>query len=324
MNSLLLVILMKQHRYCVVDLSSVIDQYLIITSANTPLTGPIIFFIVLLMQNTTLIIAGMHRSGTSLITNWLNKCGLQCGETMVGPCPSNLDGHFEDIEFLKLHEEILADNHLPATGLTEQHPNDISIYHKEKLKTIIKVKNKLYKQWGWKDPRTVLFLDTYKELLPNARYLIIIRDYKSVVSSLLQRDFKDIDKRYMARSYFKRMIWKHIRRKRRLEAFYNERAEYYLKVWIAYNEELLKSVKTLSQDSYVVLNYSFLTGNDDRVCSYLKEHWHMSLKYFKFNEVYKEKLINEPIDTDSFIENKPLLYKAAQLENNLMNYLTMV
>ena len=266
----------------------------------------------------------MHRSGTSLITNWLNKCGLQCGETMVGPGPANQEGHFEDIEFLKLHEEILTDNNLPPTGLTEDHHIDISIYHREKLKTIIKVKNKLYKQWGWKDPRTCLFLDTYKELLPNARYLIIIRDYKSVVSSLLQRDFKDIDKKYMKRSYFKRIIWKHIRRKRRLEAFYNERAEYYLKVWIAYNEELLKSVKTLSQDSYVVLNYSFLNGNDARVCSYLNEHWHMSLNYFKFNEVYKEKLINEPIDTDSFIVNKPLLYKAAELENNLMNYLTIV
>jgi len=266
----------------------------------------------------------MHRSGTSLITSWLNKCGLQLGETMVGPCPSNTEGHFEDIEFLKLHEEMLGDNNLPLTGLTEDLPNDISIYHKEKLRTIIKVKNKRYREWGWKDPRTCLFLDTYKELLPDARYLIVIRDYKSVVSSLLQRDFKDVDKKYMERGQFQRFIWKNFRRKRRLEAFYNSKAEYYLKVWIAYNEELLKSVKALSSDSYLVLNYALLNENDARVCSYLKEHWHLSLKYFKFTEVYKEKLINEPIDTDSFIVNKPLLFKAAELENNLMNYLTVV
>jgi len=266
----------------------------------------------------------MHRSGTSLITNWLNKCGLQLGESMVGPGTGNSDGHFEDIEFLKLHEEMLTDNNLPATGLTSGHPNDISVYHKEKIKSIIKVKNKRYQQWGWKDPRTCLFLDTYKELLPNARYLIIIRDYRSVVSSLLQRDFKDIDTKYMARNYFQQLVWKTVRRKRKLKNLYNTKAEYYLKVWIAYNEELLKSVKTLSHDSYVVLNYSLLNENDARVCSYLKEHWHLSLKYFKFNEIYKAGMINEPIDTDSFIVNKPLIFKANQLQNNLMDYLTVV
>jgi hypothetical protein len=275
------------------------------------------------MQNTTLIIAGMHRSGTSLITSWLNKCGLQLGETMVGPGPANIEGHYEDIEFLKLHEEILNDNHLPPSGLTEQHDIGLSVYHKEKLKTIIRVKNKLYKQWGWKDPRTCLFLDTYKELLPNARYVIVFRDYRSVVSSLLQRDFIDIDAKYMARGYWDRLVWIKFRRKRRLKEFYNSKAEYYLKVWIAYNEEILKNVKKLSQDSYVVINYALLNDNDANVCSYLKEHWNLSLNYFSFNEVYRERLINEPIDTDSFICNKSLLNKAAHIEHNLQDYMIL-
>jgi len=277
-----------------------------------------------LMQNTTLIIAGMHRSGTSLITNWLNKCGLQLGETLMGAAPSNQEGHFEDLEFLKVHEEILEDNHLPSSGLTDEHHIPVSIYHKEKLKSVIKVKNKLYKQWGWKDPRTCLFLDTYKELLPNARYLIIIRDYKSVVSSLLQRDFKDIDRKYMARGFFSRLIWKNFRRGRRLQSFYNSKTEYYLKVWIAYNEEILKSIETLPQDSYVVLNYALLNDNDARLCSFLKESWHLPLKYFKFNEVFKEKLINTPIDTDLFICNKSLINRASEIEQQLRNYMTVI
>jgi hypothetical protein len=275
------------------------------------------------MQNRTLIIAGMHRSGTSLITNWLNKCGLQLGENMLGANIGNLEGHFEDIEFLKLHEEILTDNNLPSSGLTEEHHIGVSLYHREKLKSIIKIKNKLYKQWGWKDPRTCLFLDVYKELLPDARYLIIVRDYRSVVSSLLQRDFKDIDKKYMARDYFSRLVWTQFRRKRRLRKFYEENTEYYLKVWIAYNEEILKSVETLPRDTYVVLSYALLNKDDARVCTYLKEHWNLSLKYFNFNDVYKEKLINEPIDTDSYIVNKSLIYKAEQLEDSLKHYMAL-
>jgi hypothetical protein len=275
------------------------------------------------MPNKILIIAGMHRSGTSLITSWLNKCGLQLGENMLGANNSNQEGHFEDFEFLKLHEEILSDNHLPSSGLTEEHNIDISVYHREKLKSIIKIKNRLYEEWGWKDPRTCLFLDTYKELLPNARYLIIIRDYRAVVSSLLKRDFKDVDQKYMSRKYLSRLVWVNFRRKQRLKAFYNSKAEYYLKVWIAYNEEILKSVENLPHDSYLVLSYSLLNSEDARICNYLQQNWHLSLKYFNFKEVYKENLINEPIDTDSYIVNKSLISKATQLENNLKNYMVL-
>ena len=265
----------------------------------------------------------MHRSGTSLITNWLNKCGLQLGDTLMGPGPANLEGHYEDMEFLKLHEEILVDNKLPHTGLTDEHHIPVSIYHKEKLKSIIKIKNKLYKQWGWKDPRTGLFLDTYKELLPDARYLIVIRDYRSVVSSLLMRDVRDIDREYMSHGHINTFIYKHIKRGEILRKFYKAKAEQYLKVWVTYNEEILKSVGSMSQDSYVVLNYDVLNKNDARVFDYLKEHWDLALQYFNFKEVYKEKLINDPIDTDSYISNKSLLTTARKLEDKLNAYITI-
>lgn len=274
------------------------------------------------MPNRTLIIAGMHRSGTSLITHWLNECGLQLGENSTKT--TNIDGHHEDIEFLKLHEEILRDNHLPETGLTDEHNIEVSLYHKEKLKSVIKVKNRLYPQWGWKDPRTCLFLDTYKELLPDARYLIIVRDYNSVVSSLLQRDFRHIEKKYMARKAFSRIIWTMFRRKRRLQKLYNSKAEEYLKVWIAYNEEILKNIKTMPESDYVMINYSLLITSDDRVCSFLKDNWHLSLKYFKFKDIYSDKLISEPINTDAFIFNKSLLSKANQLQTNLNSYMAML
>jgi hypothetical protein len=273
------------------------------------------------MQNKTLIIAGMHRSGTSLVTHWLSECGLQLGENFLPAGIGNVDGHYEDIEFLKLHEEILNDNHLPATGLTDEHNIDVSVYHREKLKSVIKVKNELYPQWGWKDPRTCLFLDTYKELLPDARYLIVVRDYQSVVSSLLQRDFAFIEKKYLARGYFDRFIWDNFRRKRRLKKLYSDKAEDYLKVWIAYNEEILKSVKTLPDSAYVMVNYSLLNKNDDRICSFLNDNWKLSLKYYQFKNVYKHKLISKPVNTDEFIYNKSLLSKASQLQTKLNTYM---
>lgn len=265
----------------------------------------------------------MHRSGTSLISNWLNKCGLQIGETLMGAAPSNQDGHFEDLEFFKLHAEILTDNHLPHTGLVDEHHIPVSVYHKEKLKSIIKIKNRLHKQWGWKDPRTCLFLDTYKELLPDAKYLVIIRDYHAVVSSLLQRDFKDIENKYLARKYFSRLIWQTFRRKKRLKRFYHDKAENYLRVWLAYNQELLKLVESLPQEKYLVLNYSLLHEKDAQVCDYMKERWHFSLKNTRFDEVFKKSLINRPVDIDSFIKDKTLITEAESLQIELDEYIAM-
>jgi hypothetical protein len=276
------------------------------------------------MQNTTLIIAGMHRSGTSLISNWLNRCGLPLGETLMGSAPSNQEGHFEDMEFIKLHEEILVDNHLPHTGLIEDPHIDISMYHMEKLKSVISLKNKLHEQWGWKDPRTCLFLDTYKQLLPDAKYLVIIREYHSVVSSLLQRDFSDMEEKYLKRKFFGRMIWKYFRRERRLRSFFGEQSGHYLKVWIAYNEELLKLIETLPQEAYLVLNYNMLKENSDSIFNYLKDQWHIALNPISFADVFKQKLINKPVDTDSFIVDKALISKAEDLQNELNKHLSVI
>src|ERR1700761_3071 len=207
------------------------------------------------MPSKTLIIVGMHRSGTSLGTNWLNKCGLQVGETLMGNAPSNVEGHFEDLEFLRIHEEILAANNLPATGLIDDKPVDVSLYQLEKLKSIIGIKDKLFTQWGWKEPRTCLFLDTYRQLIPNAKYLVITRDYPSVVSSLLRRGFLDIDQRYENRNFLNKGIWTYFRRNKCRQRIYKGMAEHYLKVWINYNRHVLKLLKEVSPEDYVVVNY---------------------------------------------------------------------
>jgi hypothetical protein len=276
------------------------------------------------MQKVTLVIAGMHRSGTSLISNWLDRCGLHLGETLMGAAPSNEQGHFEDMEFLKVHEEILTDNKLPHTGLINEHHIPVSIYHKEKLKGVINIKNKLHRQWGWKDPRTCLFLDTYKELLPDAKYLVIVRDYASVVSSLLKREFKDREKKYLARKAFSRFIWKNFRRERNLQAFYKSNAGYYLQVWITYNQQLLKLIETSSPETCLVVNYSFLNDNDSRVRNYMKEKWSLALIDIGFSEIFKGNLINTPLDIDSFISDKALVAKAVALQTDLESHITQL
>jgi hypothetical protein len=276
------------------------------------------------MQKRTLIIAGMHRSGTSLISHWLVKCGLQLGEKQLGPDNGNADGHFEDVEFLKMHEEVLASNNLPVSGITDEHIDHFSIYEKEKLKSIIKIKQQLYDQWGWKDPRTCLFLDVYQELLPDACYLIILRDYQSVVSSLLRREFKVMDKRYMARNYLGRLLWLKVKRRRRQQKLSRGKAVEFLKVWIAYNQEILNCIKKLNASSFVVINYSMLNEADARLFKHLKINWNFSLKYFSFKDVFKEDQIGQDIDIDQYITDKSVIESAKQLQDELKGYMKVM
>src|ERR1700752_3218358 len=136
------------------------------------------------MEKKILVILGMHRSGTSLISRWLKECGLNIGDHLVGADIGNEDGHFEDADFLKLHQELLTTHELPDTGLTDQSIVDFTDDDYKKICTTIEQKNNLHDQWGWKDPRSCMFLPYYKVVMPYAKYLIIVRDYNAVVDSL--------------------------------------------------------------------------------------------------------------------------------------------
>lgn len=275
------------------------------------------------MQHQTLIIAGMHRSGTSLITNWLSRCGLEIGERLAEGNAGNVDGHFEDVEFLKLHEEILNNNSLDISGLVDAKKIVLSPYQLAKLESIIGIKQQLHEQWAWKDPRTCLFLETYSKLLPGAKYLVIMRDYRAVIGSLLKREFAYIDRKYMARGYFSKLIWKHIRRKRKQEKYYIEHAETFLKVWINYNEEILKTLKKLPADDYLVINYELLLEKDEQVISFLKDHWKFNLNYFDFGQVYKHGLMSATHEIEQYVSAKTLLVKAQYLQLRLNHYVRL-
>lgn len=273
------------------------------------------------MQKRVLIIAGMHRSGTSLITQWLTKCGLQTGEQLAAGNHGNVEGHFEDIEFLKMHEEILADHNLPISGLTIEHIDRFTPYQKAKLQSIIKVKQQLYDQWAWKDPRTCLFLDVYKELLPGACYLVILRDYQSVVSSLLRREFKYFNNKYMKRNLPNRLVWIYLRKAKRTDKFYKANATEFLKIWIAYNHDILTCIEKLPAKSFAVISYSMLKEHDEPVFDQLKNKWNFTLSYSRFKDVFKEHLIGPDVDIERYIDDKEMIEQAKLLQDRLKGYL---
>jgi hypothetical protein len=137
------------------------------------------------MKNRVLIITGMHRSGTSLVARFIHHSGIDLGESMLGANPGNRYGHFEDEEFLEFHRQVLKRNF----GHNWQAPGPPRLSDDEARKGRELIARRAGKaDWGWKDPRTSLFLDFWDRFLPEAHYLFMVRHPLSVIDSLARRD----------------------------------------------------------------------------------------------------------------------------------------
>lgn len=273
------------------------------------------------MDNDILIVTGMHRSGTSLITHWLHACGLQLGDRLLNGGKGNVEGHFEDLEFLNLHEEILASQTGDSDGLRGHFDVHPTLGDKARMAAIVSVKNARYPQWGWKEPRTCLFLDAYAEQLPNAKYLVVLRDYKEVVQSLLKRDFSYIEDKYAARSWPVRMLWQHFYRPMRLNQHRLKNHDRYLQAWIAYNRMILKALRSLPEERYLVVSYKSMKDQCGEVFDFLTSQWSFLLRYRKFSSIYRSELITRDTSHLPETENDDLLDEAQQVSGQLRSYL---
>jgi hypothetical protein len=128
----------------------------------------------------------MHRSGTSLVANILQEAGVNIGENLLGPNRGNNRGHFEDVDFFDFHEKVLK--RFEQTLLV-QNLTCLGALTPAEIETALVLINQRHDKhiWGWKDPRTALFLDFWYDLLPEARYVLIYRHPLEVVLSLLRR-----------------------------------------------------------------------------------------------------------------------------------------
>lgn len=138
-----------------------------------------------------LIICGMHRSGTSLVATVLREAGLDIGvREDVGLGVGQPRGHFEDRDFFRLHEAILAASARTCftadeTSLSEV--TEVAPDFEEQARALVAARaDRPF--WGWKDPRTCLFLDLWDSLLPQARYLFLYRHPVDVALSLWRRN----------------------------------------------------------------------------------------------------------------------------------------
>lgn len=190
-----------------------------------------------------LIIAGFHRSGTSLLTQYLHGGGLFVGDRLLGAMPSNPYGHFEDRAFLELHRSIL-NSHGDDFQWDAPFAFHVSQAHWRRMKSLVVRRETAHADWGFKDPRVCLFMGHWKYLMPSARTVIVYRDPGDSVRSLESRH---------ASGYFDGQgnADKHLR-------FFRE-PDHGLKLWDTYNRALV-SFAEAHLDDCLVMPFTHLTS----------------------------------------------------------------
>jgi hypothetical protein len=136
-------------------------------------------------KKKTVVVLGMHRSGTSAVAGTLQILGVDMGTKLKKADQANPKGYFEDELFLKINKAILRDKKLSWDKPPKSPIKTTSSKNINQLKKYIKSKKDL---WGWKDPRTCLLLGIYAKLVKNIHLITVFRNPLEIAKSLEERD----------------------------------------------------------------------------------------------------------------------------------------
>lgn len=124
------------------------------------------------------IVAGMHRSGTSALAGVLHNNGIIMGDEekkdfYPPPMKENPKGFFENIRFRRLNDSILSNSDYRVKSFSPDVPTQcwMSIEQRMAMRKLIDEFTTKYDDWGWKDPRTSLTITCWLSMLAEMRLL---------------------------------------------------------------------------------------------------------------------------------------------------------
>jgi hypothetical protein len=153
------------------------------------------------------LVVGMHRSGTSLMSLLLNKMGVDFGSNLLGATHANPYGHFEDNFIIQENENILR----MAGGSWDAPPSpdkikDMWSLSMKSVGDYLNGQASNKKIFGIKEPRMSLLMPQYLSLLDGCKVIYIKRSCDEVASSIGVRNRIDYSYSKMLCEYYNREI----------------------------------------------------------------------------------------------------------------------
>lgn len=173
------------------------------------------------MAEGALIVAGMHRSGTSMVGGMLAAAGVRMGRRLIRADRSNPRGYFEDADVVAFHGTLFEAALSGVDGAPAQGPHvdwgfvEGRTLDPRALEAAVPAARRLVEErrsegglWGFKDPRTTVLLPFWERLVPDARYLLVYR-FPWEVADSMQRGGAEVFRRHPQYAY---RAWLHYNR----------------------------------------------------------------------------------------------------------------
>ena len=271
------------------------------------------------MKKEPIIIIGMHRSGTTMISKFLEDSGVFMGV--------NKEINNESIFFLHINNWMFKQANaywdLPYSMnlLSGKFKSEIIIYLNRFLtspylirylgfKNYLKYRNlkNIDFLWGWKDPRNTFTLELWKKIFPNSKIVHIYRNPIDVSNSLKKREGKYLLKNSKKFFYFGKI------------SNYSVRVSYLsegIKLWEEYLKKVFNLEKNLEKPIFH-LKYENFLQNPYVEFKNLLDFLEIDLSNEKLKKIVKNvnknrsyAFLNDRILVEKYlkIKNKPLIKK---------------
>lgn len=181
------------------------------------------------------VVLGMHKSGTTLVSQILHHSGINMGEFDEG-VSYDKGNKYERTETLALDMEILGTSDFEVLDLTAHGQLTLNDAQRHKMREIISACDSTHEDWGFKDPRCALTYRLWAEELPPHKVIAVYRDPAQV---------------------WPRFRWNG---KRKYHTNFH-RAYTYLERWHEHNAGILELLRA-GQNEFLMINYHELMGGE--------------------------------------------------------------
>lgn|GEM_PF-751283 len=145
-------------------------------------------------MKTTIIVLGMHRSGTSVLSELLHRWGAHAGDPgkLLAGDEWNPQGYWEFVPLIEFNDALLAS--VDASWIAP--PADATVLRgraalpewRDRALQLLATMRECGGVWFWKDPRLASTLPFWREIWGEVAYIIPIRSPLDIARSIQRRD----------------------------------------------------------------------------------------------------------------------------------------
>lgn len=209
------------------------------------------------------VVLGMHKSGTTLISQILHYSGISMVDGPATGISYDEGNKYERQDVLSLNLDLLGAVDHEILALARPVPLSLSGQQRQAMRKIIAACETSYANWGFKEPRTTLTYPLWQAELPPHRIIAVYRCPDEI---------------------WPRFRWRGLRRR-----YVNPyRAWQFASRWIEHNQALVEYLRNTAMD-YILIDYRRLMSTDDEF-QRLERFIGQQLRDMRRKSLYREKM----------------------------------